>query len=65
MAAEQALLGVLDPRDPGDRRDDLVLVLPGVLAVVGAEDVAADDLELLAELVLQLALPLEARGWPA
>ena len=41
-AAEQALLGVLDARDPGDRRDDLVLLLPRVLAVVGAEHVAAD-----------------------
>ena len=59
VAAEQALLGVLDARDPGDRRDDLVLLLPGVRAVVGAQHVAADDLEVLAELVLQLALPLE------
>ena len=58
-AAEQALPGVLDARDPGDRRDDLVPLLPRVLAVVGAQHVAADDLELLAELVLQLALPLE------
>ena len=57
--AEQALPGVLDARDPRDRRDDLVAFLPGVLAVVGAEHVAADDLEVLAELVLQLALPLE------
>ena len=57
--AEQAFVGVFDPGDPGDRRDDLVVVLPGVLAVVGAEDVAADDLEVLAELVLHLALPLE------
>ena len=59
VAAEQAFLGVLDARDPGDRGDDLVLVLPGVRAVVGAEDVAADDFEVLAELVLHLALPLE------
>ena len=57
--AEQALAGVLDARDPGDRGDDLVSFLPGVLAVVGAQHVAADDVELLAELVLQLALPLE------
>lgn len=34
-AAEQALFGVLDARDPGDGRDDLVLLLPRVLAVVG------------------------------
>ena len=61
VGAEQALLGVLDARDPGDRGDDLVALLPGVLAVVGAEHVAADDLEVLAELVLQLALPLEGQ----
>ncbi len=60
VAAEQALLGVLDARNPGDRRDDLVLFLPRILAVVGAQHIAADHLELLAELVLQLALPLEA-----
>ena len=48
-------------RNPGDRGDDLVPLLPGVLAVVGAQHVAADDLELLAELVLQLALPLEGQ----
>ena len=59
VAAEQAFLGVLDARDPGDRRDDLVLVLPGIRAVVGAQHVAADDLEVLAELVLHFALPLE------
>ena len=57
--AEQAVAGVLDAGDPRDRRDDLVAFLPGVLAVVGPEDVAADDFEVLAELVLQLALPLK------
>ena len=57
--AEQAFAGVLDERDPRDRRDDLVAFLPGVLAVVGPQHVAADDVELLAELVGQLALPLE------
>ena len=56
---EQALLGVLDPRHPRERGEHLVTVLPRVLAVVGAEDVAADDLERLAELVLEFALPLE------
>ena len=59
VAAQQALAGVLDARDPGDRGDDLVPLLPGVLAVVGPQHVAADDLEVLAELVLQLPLPLE------
>ena len=59
LAAQQALRGVLDARDPGDRGDDLVALLPGVLAVVRAQHVRRDDLELLAELVLQLALPLE------
>jgi len=59
-AAKEAFLGVFDPRDPGDRCDDLVLLLPRVLAVVGAQYVAANDLERLAEFVLQLALPLEA-----
>ena len=57
--AEQAVSGVLDSRDPRDGRDDLVAVLPGVLAVVGPQYVAADDFEVLAELVLQLALPLK------
>ena len=59
-ATEQAFLGVLDARDPGDRRDDLILLLPWVLPVVGAEHIAADDLELLAEFFLHLALPLKA-----
>ena len=59
VRAEQALLGVFDARDPGDRRDDLVAVLPGVLAVGVAQGLPADDLEALAELVLQLPLPLE------
>ena len=45
--------------DPGDRRDDLIAVLPGVVSVVGAERLAADDLEALAELVLEFTLPLE------
>ena len=57
--AEQAFPGVFDERDPGNGRDDLVAFLPGVLAVVGPQHVAADDLELLAELVRQFALPLE------
>ena len=62
MAAEEAFLGVFDARDPGDGGDDLVFVLPGIGAVVGAEDVAADDLEVLAELVLHFALPLEGEA---
>ena len=57
--AEQAVPGVLNPRDPRNRRDDLVTFLPGVLAVIGPEDVAPDDFKVLAELVLQLALPLK------
>jgi len=59
MAAEKAFLGVFDAGDPRDGGEDLVLVLPGVGAVVGAEDVATDDFEVLAELVLHFALPLE------
>jgi hypothetical protein len=57
--AEQALSGVLNERDPRDGGDDLVALLPGVLAVVGPEHVAPDDVELLPELVGQLPLPLE------
>ena len=57
--AEQAFAGVLDQRDPGDRRDDLVALLPRVLAVVGPEHVAANDVELFAKLVGQFSLPLE------
>jgi hypothetical protein len=49
-AAEQTLVGVLDARNPGDRCDDLILLLPRVLAVIGAEHIAADHLEELAEL---------------
>ena len=59
VRTEQALLGVLDTRDPGDRRDDLIAVLPRVVSVVRAERLAADDLEALAELVLEFTLPLE------
>jgi len=59
--AEQAFAGVLDERDPRDGRDELVAFLPGVLAVVGPQHVAADDIELFAELVGQLALPLEGQ----
>jgi hypothetical protein len=59
VGAEQALLGVLDPGYPGDRGDHLVAILPGVKPVGGTERLAADDLEALAELVLQLPLPLE------
>ena len=58
-AAEQALLGVLDPRDPRHRGHDLVLLLPGVLAVLASEDLAAHHLEGFPELVLHLPLPLE------
>ena len=57
--AEQALAGVFDNRNPRDRRDDLVPLLPGVLSVVGPQNVAANDVELLTELVRDLALPLE------
>jgi len=46
---------------PGDGGHHLVALLPGVHAVVRAKGVAADDLELLAELVAQLALPLEGQ----
>ena len=59
VRAEQALLGVLDARDPGDRRDDLIAVLPGVVSIVCAKRLAPDDLEALAELVLEFTLPLE------
>ena len=59
MRAEQALLRVVDPGHPRDRRHDLVVLGPGVRAVARAEDVAAYDMERLAELVLHLSLPLE------
>ncbi|HEV3257947.1 MAG TPA: hypothetical protein VG013_13760 [Gemmataceae bacterium] len=61
LAAQQAVLGVLDARDPGDRGDDLVPLLPRVHTVVGTQHVGANDLEALAELVFQLALPLEGQ----
>ena len=56
---EQAFAGVFDNRDPGDGRDDLIVFLPGVLAVVGPQRGPSDDLELLAELVGHFPLPLE------
>ncbi len=59
LATQQAFVGVLDPRDPGNGRNDLVLLLPRVRAVVGAEYVAANHLEVLAEAVFHFPLPLE------
>src|SRR3989338_1949348 len=61
LAAEEALVGILNPRHPGYRGDDLVLLLPGVRAVIRTKNIAANDLEVLAELILQLALPLEGK----
>jgi hypothetical protein len=48
------------PRNPGDRCDDLILLLPRVLAVIGAEHIAGDHLEERSELFLQLALAPKA-----
>ena len=59
--AEEAFAGVFDERDPGDGGDGLVVVLPGILAVVGPQQSARDDLELLAELVGHFPLPLEGQ----
>ena len=59
LAPQQRFLGVFYPRNPGNRSDDLVLFLPGIHPVIGAEHVATDDLEALAELVFELPLPLE------
>ena len=61
VAAEQTVRGVRDARDPRYRRDDLVLLLPGVHPVVGPEHVTPDDLECFPELILQFALPLEGQ----
>ena len=61
LTAQEALLRVLDARNPGNGRHHLVLVLPRVRSVVGPQDVASHDLELLAKLVLELSLPLEAK----
>ena len=58
---QQAFPSVLDERDPGDGRDRLIVVLPGILAVVGPQQAAGDDLELLAELVGHFPLPLEGQ----
>ena len=59
VATQQALFGILDARDPRHRGDDLVAILPRVRAVVGAQHVAANDLEVLAEFVFHFALPLK------
>ena len=54
-------LGGLNARDPGDRGDDRVSLLPGIVALVGSKCLAPNDLETLPELVLQFALPLECQ----
>ncbi len=56
---EQAFAGVFDERHPGNGSDDLVSLLPRVLAVVCPQHVAANDFKLLAELVRHFALPLK------
>ena len=61
MTAEQAFLGVLDPRNPRDGRDDLIFVLPRIRAVIRAKHVAPDDLEILTKFILHFALPLEGQ----
>ena len=61
MAAEQAFLGVLDARHPGYGCDDLIFVLPRIGTVVGPKNVAADDLKVLPEFILYLALPMGRR----
>lgn len=64
MTAEETLLCILNARDPRNRGDELVFVLPRIGTVVGPQDVAADDFEVLPKLVLHLALPLEREtGW--
>ncbi len=49
--AKQTFAGVFDHGYPGHGRYYLVPRLPGVLAIIGAKDIAANDVELLAELV--------------
>ena len=39
----------------------MILFLPWILAVIGAQHIAANNLELLVKLVLELALPLEGQ----
>src|SRR5260370_25751005 len=64
MASQQTFLRVLDARDPRNGRDDLILILPRIRTVIGSEYIAADDLEILAELILHLTLPLKRKtGW--
>ena len=58
---EEAFSGIFDERYPRDGGDGLVVVLPRVLAVVGPQQAARDDLELLAELVGHFPLPLEGQ----
>ena len=56
---EEALLRVLDAGDPRDGGHHLVLLEPGILAVLAPKHLPAHDVERLTELVLHLALPLE------
>ena len=59
MAAKQRLLGVFDAGHPGHRSNELVLILPRVAAVIGAQHIATDNFEVLAKLVFELPLPLK------
>src|SRR6202166_2178295 len=61
-AWKKAILGVLDSGNPRDRGDDLISFLPRIHAVIGAKHVAANDLKLLAELLLLFSLPLKGQA---
>ena len=55
---QQTFTSVLNDRHPRDGRDELIAFLPRILTVVGTQDVASNDLELLSKLVGQFTLPL-------
>ena len=56
---QQAFASVLDDGHPRYGRDDLVVFLPRILAIVSAECGPTDDVKLLAELVRHFTLPLK------
>jgi hypothetical protein len=52
MAAEKTFFGIFNSGNPGNRGDYLVLLLPGIGAIVRAQDVAANDFKFFPELIL-------------
>ena len=59
---QQTFASILDHRNPGDRRDNLIPFLPRVLPVVRPKHVSTNDVELLTKLVRHFPLPLKGQA---